>query len=77
MLPLDAQIPLGMTGFEKVYTVTDYYDDPRGGIADFCGKPHLYRSLFEDIDHKDTFAPQGDDGRRQPDSCTIGAVEAP
>src|SRR5688572_19946270 len=32
--------------FERVYTVTDYYDGPRGGVADFDGSPHVYRGLF-------------------------------
>jgi hypothetical protein len=35
--------------FERVYTMTDYYDGPRGGIADFNGRPHVYESRFEDI----------------------------
>src|SRR5688572_27222106 len=34
--------------YEKVYTVTDYYDGPRGGIADFEGRPHLYASEWDD-----------------------------
>ncbi len=34
--------------FEHVYTVTDYYDGPRGGVAEFNGVPHVYRSLFLD-----------------------------
>lgn len=34
-------------GFERVYTVTDYYDGPRRGIADFNGTPHLFVSEFE------------------------------
>lgn len=33
---------------EKVYTVTDFYDGPRCGIADFQGRPHIYKSLFPD-----------------------------
>jgi hypothetical protein len=33
--------------FERVYTMTDYYDGPRGGIANFCGKPHEYTCPFE------------------------------
>jgi len=33
--------------FEKVHTVTDWYDGPRGGIAEFHGLPHLYQSLFD------------------------------
>ena len=34
--------------FERVYTMTDYYDGPRAGIANFEGKPHAYRSPFND-----------------------------
>jgi hypothetical protein len=33
---------------ERVHTMTDYYDGPRGGIADFHGLPHLYDSLWND-----------------------------
>jgi hypothetical protein len=42
---------------EIVHTVTDYYDGPRAGIADFHGKPHAYRSLWEETqdDWSDTF----------------------
>jgi len=39
-----------MPHFERVYTVTDYYDGPRSGIADFGGHPHVYRSLYLDRD---------------------------
>jgi hypothetical protein len=37
--------------------MTDYYDGPRRGIADYCGNPHLYESLWSDIDsdQEDTF----------------------
>ena len=35
------------SGFEKVYTVTGYYDGPRQGTADFNGTPHLFVSEFE------------------------------
>jgi uncharacterized RDD family membrane protein YckC len=28
--------------FERVFTITDFYDGPRSGIADFEGRPHLY-----------------------------------
>jgi hypothetical protein len=34
--------------FEAVYTVDDYYDGPRSGVADFNGRPHYYRSLYFD-----------------------------
>jgi len=37
--------------------MTDYYDGPRRGIADYRGKPHLYESRYSDIDtdQEDTF----------------------
>ena len=30
--------------FEVVYTVTDWNDGPRRGIANYLGKPHLFES---------------------------------
>ncbi len=36
--------------FETVYTMPDWYDGPRGGIADFDGKPHVFESCWTDID---------------------------
>jgi hypothetical protein len=33
---------------ERVFTMTDYYDGPRCGIADYRGRAHLYRSLWAD-----------------------------
>ncbi len=33
--------------FERVYTMTDYYDGPRAGIASFAGTPHAYACPFE------------------------------
>ncbi len=43
--------------FEKVYTMTDWYDGPRSGVADFDGKPHLYMSEWDDRadDYASTF----------------------
>ncbi len=38
-----------MRPFERVYTMTDYYDGPRGGIADFDGRPHRSTSHFNDM----------------------------
>ncbi|TMQ23470.1 MAG: hypothetical protein E6J90_10480 [Deltaproteobacteria bacterium] len=32
--------------FERVFTMTDYYDGPRRGIANFDGRPHAYGSPF-------------------------------
>lgn len=28
--------------FERVFTITDFHDGPRGGVADFEGRPHLF-----------------------------------
>ena len=36
------------SGFEEVFTVTDFYDGPRQGIANFKGKPHFYDCIFDD-----------------------------
>lgn len=35
-------------GYELVFTVTDYYDGPRKGIANYQGKPHLYECIFDE-----------------------------
>lgn len=37
-----------MPHFERVHTMTDYYDGPRGGIADYNSQPHIYESTFSD-----------------------------
>ena len=42
-------------GYERVHTMTDYYDGPRKGIADFEGAPHLYESEWDDL--ADEYAP--------------------
>jgi hypothetical protein len=34
-------------GYEQVFTVTEYYDGPRKGIANFRGQPHFYDCLFD------------------------------
>jgi len=34
--------------YERVHTITDYWDQPRGGVADFRGSPHVYRSVFDE-----------------------------
>jgi len=36
--------------FEIVYTVTDWYDGPREGTANYRGAPHHYRSVCFDAD---------------------------
>lgn len=40
-------------GFEPVYTMPDWYDGPRGGVASFNGKPHVYVSCWNDIDSRE------------------------
>jgi hypothetical protein len=37
-----------MSEFETVHTMTDFYDGPRGGVADFRCEPHVYESQFSD-----------------------------
>lgn len=34
--------------FEVVHTLTDWYDGPRRGIADYCGQPHVFESEWQD-----------------------------
>ncbi|MDF1501724.1 hypothetical protein [Roseisolibacter sp. H3M3-2] len=34
--------------WERVYTVDEFYDTPRFGVADCGGAPHVYRSLALD-----------------------------
>jgi hypothetical protein len=43
--------------FERVYTVWDYYDGPRSGIAAFSGQPHHYDCEWNvnKQDYGDTF----------------------
>jgi hypothetical protein len=45
---------------ERVYTVMDFYDGPRSGFADFEGRPHAYRALWDvaedDFDAEGRFA---------------------
>jgi hypothetical protein len=35
-------------GFDIVFTVTDYQDGPRKGIANYRGEPHFYECIFND-----------------------------
>jgi hypothetical protein len=39
---------MGATIFSVVYTVTDWYDGPRQGIADYQGRPHYFESQWQD-----------------------------
>ncbi|MCG8588701.1 MAG: hypothetical protein MJE66_05370 [Proteobacteria bacterium] len=44
-------------GFERVFTVTDYYDGPRTGIANYRDRPHLYVCEWDEAedDYAETF----------------------
>ncbi len=33
--------------YERVHTVSDYYDGPREGLADYGGVPHRYKSQWD------------------------------
>jgi hypothetical protein len=35
-------------GFEMVFTVEEYYDGPRKGIANYRGKPHFYGCILNE-----------------------------
>jgi hypothetical protein len=37
----------GSMGRDRVYTLNDYYDGPRIGIADVDGVPHVYEAEFD------------------------------
>ena len=41
--------------FEIVHTMTDWYDGPRRGVADFQGRPHLYE-CERDYSNANTYA---------------------
>jgi len=34
--------------FETIYTVDDYWDGPLEGVADYLGKPHYYKCVFDE-----------------------------
>jgi hypothetical protein len=35
-------------GYETVFTVCDYYDGPRSGVANFGESPYFYKCLFDE-----------------------------
>jgi hypothetical protein len=39
-----------VTNPERVYTIADYYDGPREGVADFQGKRHIYKCQFSEAE---------------------------
>ena len=36
--------------WERVYTINDYCDCPRLGVADFEGKPDIYKCRFDEVE---------------------------
>ena len=50
-------VPELQPGYEEVFTVTDYYDGPREGVANFRGQPHFYECIFDGIkgDYSDLY----------------------
>jgi hypothetical protein len=36
------------TGFELVYVIYDYWDQPRSGVADYHGEPHWFENIFDE-----------------------------
>lgn len=36
------------TGFELVYVISDYWDQPRSGVADYHGEPHWFENIFDE-----------------------------
>ena len=47
----------GYSDFEDVLTVSEWYDGPRQGIANFNGAPHFYDCIFssEHADYLDSY----------------------
>ena len=37
-----------MSDYEAVYTITDWYDGARNGVADLNGKPHYYENHWNE-----------------------------
>lgn len=37
-------------GYDRVYTVTDYYDGPRAGVSDLNGQPHYNECQFDEAE---------------------------
>jgi hypothetical protein len=36
--------------WERVYTVSDFWDCPRSGVANYKGKPHFYEAEFSVVE---------------------------
>ena len=47
--------PMQSPILETVYTITDWYDGARAGIADFDGSPHYYECQWDDGNYDDFY----------------------
>jgi len=47
-MPVSTAAVKPKAGFETVFTVSEYYDGPRGGLASFHGVPHIYECIFDE-----------------------------
>jgi hypothetical protein len=41
--------------YERVFTVSEYYDGPRQGVANFCGQPYFYDCCSDGNGYTDLF----------------------
>ncbi|MPZ12658.1 MAG: hypothetical protein GEU89_20975 [Kiloniellaceae bacterium] len=43
--------------WERVFAITYFHDGPRGGVALLDGRPHVFRSVFDEVedDYSDEF----------------------
>jgi hypothetical protein len=39
-------------GYEVIFTIRDYIDGPRSGVADFHGRPHFFECVFDDTEDR-------------------------
>jgi hypothetical protein len=46
-MPTSNVISKPTPGYEVVFTVRDYHDAPRSGVANFHGTPHFYQCIFD------------------------------
>jgi hypothetical protein len=46
--PFNTDQPADSLEYDVVYTVNDYWDGPREGVADYKGKPHWYKCVFDE-----------------------------
>ncbi len=47
-MPASTVVSKSKPGYEFVFTVRDYHDGPRSGVANFHGTPHFYECVFDE-----------------------------